>query len=147
MALMVPTAIIGVVIKRLSNLVEEEVVMLWGVQDDLKKLKKKLETMAEVLEDAEEKEFQDKAIHRWLEGVRDAMYDAEDIVDDCIVMHKLNLGKKHKIGKRIKAVNSKIDGVHEERLKHSLVPTVRVQGFVPQTASHKQRPETSEEFI
>nr|XP_019709973.1 putative disease resistance protein RGA4 [Elaeis guineensis] len=57
--------------------------MSLGVTDELKKLEGKLEKIRDVLDDAENKKLQDKAISHWQTGLREVMYDAGDIIDEC----------------------------------------------------------------
>ncbi|KAK1293536.1 putative disease resistance protein RGA4 [Acorus calamus] len=79
----VPIFIMDEMLKRLSELVEHELVMQWGVKDDFNELTKNLGTIKEVLQDTENKELPDRTVQRWLDELRDVMYDAEDIIDDC----------------------------------------------------------------
>lgn len=48
----------------------------------LRKLEISLQAMNTVLEDAEEKQLTTPNVRTWLDGLKDAVYDAEDIVDD-----------------------------------------------------------------
>ncbi|KAF5445890.1 hypothetical protein F2P56_031565 [Juglans regia] len=48
----------------------------------LRKLEIALQSMNTVLEDAEEKQLTMPNVRTWLDGLKDAVYDAEDIVDD-----------------------------------------------------------------
>nr|XP_029116272.1 putative disease resistance protein RGA3 [Elaeis guineensis] len=45
--------------------------------------KKKFRTINDVLADAESKKIQSKAIDNWLKKLKDIMYDADDILEDC----------------------------------------------------------------
>ncbi|XP_058224292.1 putative disease resistance RPP13-like protein 1 [Rhododendron vialii] len=47
----------------------------------LKKLKLKLLGLNKVLNDAEDKQFTDRDVKKWLDELKDAVYDAEDLVD------------------------------------------------------------------
>ncbi|KAK1272751.1 putative disease resistance RPP13-like protein 3 [Acorus gramineus] len=87
--MMVPSAAVNEIVKRLSELTLKEVKLLSGVKDELKKLKRKLETISDVLEDAENREFQDTTVRSWLIELRDIMYDIEDIINDCF-LHNIN---------------------------------------------------------
>ncbi|KAK1297650.1 putative disease resistance protein RGA3 [Acorus calamus] len=94
---MIVDAFASLFIERLGALVEEEVAMLLGVKDDLKKLERKMERLRSVLGDAQmkelqyrvqRKEHQYKAISHWLMELREFMYDVDDIVDDCRIEAK-----------------------------------------------------------
>ncbi|KAK1291222.1 putative disease resistance RPP13-like protein 1 [Acorus calamus] len=81
-AMMIPTAAVCEIVNRLAKLVENEVVMLWSVKGELRKLKINLSEIRDVLQDAERREIQEIAVRRWLDKLRDVMFDAEDIIDD-----------------------------------------------------------------
>jgi len=48
----------------------------------LKKLKRKLMDINAVVNDAEQKQFSNSLVKEWLDEVRDALYDAEDLLDE-----------------------------------------------------------------
>ncbi|KAI7989941.1 putative disease resistance protein RGA4 [Camellia lanceoleosa] len=54
------------VIENLNSLLHNKVALLSGVDKEMKKLSSTLSTIHAVLEDAEQKQLQDKAIHTWL---------------------------------------------------------------------------------
>ena len=54
----------------------------WGVKDELEKLKNVVSTLKAVLLDAEELQAGSHEIKDWLENVNDAIYDADDLLDD-----------------------------------------------------------------
>ncbi|KAK1317074.1 putative disease resistance RPP13-like protein 1 [Acorus calamus] len=81
--MIIPSVFTDEILKKLVELVEQEWVLLWGVKDELMKLKDKLSKIKNVLQDAENKEFQDHAVRDWLIELKDTMYDIEDIMDDC----------------------------------------------------------------
>jgi hypothetical protein len=54
----------------------------WGVKDELEKLKNVVSTLKAVLLDAEELQARSHEIKDWLENVNDAIYDADDLLDD-----------------------------------------------------------------
>ncbi|XP_028116203.1 putative disease resistance protein RGA3 [Camellia sinensis] len=71
------------VLKNLNSLIQNEVGLLCGVNKEMKKLSSTLFTIQAVLEDAEQKQLQDKAIQNWLKELNDAAYEADDILDEC----------------------------------------------------------------
>ncbi|KAL5712691.1 hypothetical protein ACHQM5_014836 [Ranunculus cassubicifolius] len=73
---------LGVVFEKVSSLIAREYGILWGVGKELKKLSNTLGTIRLVLEDAEEKQIKDKATKDWLSKLKDAAYDADDILDE-----------------------------------------------------------------
>ncbi|KAL6129689.1 hypothetical protein ACLB2K_073038 [Fragaria x ananassa] len=70
----------------LNKLATQDVInffLKWGIDDLLRaKLKRNLLVIHAVLNHAEEKQVQDSSVKAWLEDVRVAAYDAEDILDD-----------------------------------------------------------------
>ncbi|KAA8540693.1 hypothetical protein F0562_024388 [Nyssa sinensis] len=76
-------ALLNVVLKSLKSLIEEEIGLLWGVDKEMKKLSSTLSTIQAVLEDAELKQLQDKALQDWLRKLKHAAYAVDDILDEC----------------------------------------------------------------
>ncbi|KAL7188019.1 hypothetical protein ACSBR1_037959 [Camellia fascicularis] len=131
------------VLENLDSLIRKEVGLLWGVDEDMKKLKCTLSTIKAVLEDAERKQLEDKAIQNWLRELNDAAYEADDILDDCATealrceskgqssgsLKKVstclltfnpieNIMFRHKIGNRIKDIIVKLDAIAATRKFH-----------------------------
>ncbi|XP_077237397.1 putative disease resistance protein RGA3 [Tasmannia lanceolata] len=67
----------------LGNLTQE-MKSIWGVgvEEELKKLERKVKVIQEVIEDAEEKQFHSKAVGSWLRELKNIAYDADDVLDD-----------------------------------------------------------------
>ncbi|GMP54423.1 hypothetical protein CsSME_00019605 [Camellia sinensis var. sinensis] len=133
------------VLQNLNSLIQKEVGLLWGVDKEMKKLSSTLTTIQAVLEDAEQKQFQDKAIQNWLRKLNDAAYEVEDILDDCttealqyeskrlsssslkkVISTSLltypveNILFRHKIGNRMKDTIENLNAIAEERMKFHL---------------------------
>ncbi|XP_022743296.1 disease resistance protein RGA2-like [Durio zibethinus] len=70
------------VLDKLATIAYQEICRVCGVQSDLEKLKKTLTTIKAVLLDAEEKQTHDNQLRIWLQEVKDACYDAEDVLDE-----------------------------------------------------------------
>ncbi|KAJ4964085.1 hypothetical protein NE237_024024 [Protea cynaroides] len=56
--------------------------LIWGVNGEMKRLSSALLSIRDVVEDAEVKQFKDKAIRGWLKKLKDVAYDADDILDE-----------------------------------------------------------------
>ncbi|KAI8022473.1 Disease resistance protein RPP13 [Camellia lanceoleosa] len=78
-------AVVSSVVRRLGGLLIDQVSFLQGVRDEVNYLRTKLEYMLCFLKDAEEKQDQDSRIRKWVSDIRDAAYEAEDIIDKFIL--------------------------------------------------------------
>ncbi|KAL7250459.1 hypothetical protein ACSBR1_012468 [Camellia fascicularis] len=131
----------------------------------MKKLSSTLTTIQVVLEDAEQKQFQDKAIQNWLRKLNDAAYEVDDILDDCatkalrkrlsssslkkVISTSLltcypveNILFHHKIGNRMKDTIENLNAIAEERMKFHLREVV-----VEKRVELAERRETSSALI
>ena len=70
------------IIKSLGSLALQEIGLLCGFKDEIQKLKDTVSTIKAVLLDAEEKQAHNHAVKDWLQKLKDAMYDADDLLDD-----------------------------------------------------------------
>ncbi|KAL7259326.1 hypothetical protein ACSBR1_005257 [Camellia fascicularis] len=78
-------AVVSSVARRLGNLLTEQVIFLREVRDEVNSMKNKLDYMLCFLNDAEEKRGEDNRIRKWVSDIRDAAYQAEDIIDKFIL--------------------------------------------------------------
>nr|XP_019705633.2 putative disease resistance protein RGA1 [Elaeis guineensis] len=112
-----------------------------SVKKDVENLQSVLITINDVLYDAESRSISDKALHGWLRKLRDAAFDADDVVDEfqtealrqkieennCItrkVSDFFSLNNSiifhHKIARKVKEIRERLDLISEERLKFHL---------------------------
>ncbi|KAH7660042.1 P-loop containing nucleoside triphosphate hydrolase protein [Dioscorea alata] len=83
---MIVDAFSGKLVEKLGNVIEEKAIMVLGVKDELQSLQRKMKRIACVLKDAERRRIQqDEAVKLWVEELKDVMYDAEDIIDLCMI--------------------------------------------------------------
>lgn len=82
MADAVPSALVSILLGNLNTLVLEELGLVFGLQTEFEKLKRTFMTVQAVLKDAEEKQWKDKDIRIWLQDLKDAAYDADDVLDE-----------------------------------------------------------------
>ena len=68
--------------KSLGSLALQEIELFGGFKDELQKLGNTVSTIQAVLLDAEEKQAQNHAVRDWLGKLKDAMYEADDLLDD-----------------------------------------------------------------
>ncbi|KAK8712781.1 hypothetical protein V6N13_148009 [Hibiscus sabdariffa] len=65
-----------------------------GVEEEVKRLERNFKSLQLELEDAEEREYQDKRLKHWLDKFRDVSYDMEDVLDDW----KIAIGQLQRVG-------------------------------------------------
>jgi hypothetical protein len=70
------------IIGKLGPLAFKEIKLLWGVKDELEKLKNTVSAIQAVLLDAEEQQVGSHAVADWLKKLEDAMYEADNLLDD-----------------------------------------------------------------
>nr|CAJ44364.1 putative CC-NBS-LRR resistance protein [Malus domestica] len=69
------------IIGRLGSLAFQEIGLIWGVQDELRKLQDTVAGFQAVLLDAEQKQANNE-VKLWLQSVEDAIYEADDVLDE-----------------------------------------------------------------
>ncbi|POO02860.1 LRR domain containing protein [Trema orientale] len=83
---MAEAALVSALIDQLVSLafrrVEEEVRLVQGVEEDVRKLKSNLEAIQAVLEDAEKRQLADLSVRNWLDKLKDATLDMDDVLDE-----------------------------------------------------------------
>ncbi|KAH7660082.1 P-loop containing nucleoside triphosphate hydrolase protein [Dioscorea alata] len=82
---MIVDAFAGKLVERLTNVIEEKAIMVLGVKDELQRLRRRMERIARVLKDAEKRRIQDETVKGWIDELKDLMYDADDIIDLCMI--------------------------------------------------------------
>ncbi|XP_078158386.1 putative disease resistance protein RGA3 [Carex rostrata] len=119
----------------LVQMVQDEVGMLLGIPGQIEMLDETVRDIQCVLADAERKQSKSRAIERWLMQLKDVMYDADDIIDLCQIKANDRLAGfscgcssnarcgcpllscfrnpffAHKIGSKIKDINSRLEGI------------------------------------
>nr|KJB45862.1 hypothetical protein B456_007G333900 [Gossypium raimondii] len=78
----------------IGNLLTEEAIYLWGVEEQVDRLQTELKWMQRYLMDAETKQSMDEMIRLWVAEIRELAYDAEDVVEE----FALKIGSKNKGG-------------------------------------------------
>ncbi|KAJ0973374.1 hypothetical protein J5N97_021333 [Dioscorea zingiberensis] len=114
---------------------------LWdGVDDDLQKLRRAMNGIQSIIQNAEERQVEERAVKDWLTELKHAAYDAEDVLDQANT-HILVLRRKSelhgrltskvrnffsldnpllfllKLGRKLKSIIRRIDGITEEMRK------------------------------
>ena len=127
------------IIKTLGSLTAQEVALWWGLKDQLRKLNDTVTRIKAVIQDAEEQaQKQNHQIEVWLKKLREAVYDAEDLLDDFstqVLRKQLMSGKRVSrevrlffsrsnqfvygllMGLRVKALRGRLDDIDDDREK------------------------------
>ncbi|KAL6908141.1 hypothetical protein ACP4OV_002311 [Aristida adscensionis] len=71
----------GSCIQKLQEIITDEAVQILGVKQDLRELQRTMTQIQCFLKDADRRRIEDFAVSNWLGEVRDAMYDADDVID------------------------------------------------------------------
>jgi len=71
------------VMQLIADMATEEVKMLLGISGDIEKLENNMESIKCFLADAERKRIKEVMVQRWVQKLKNAMYDATDILDLC----------------------------------------------------------------
>nr|XP_010914651.1 putative disease resistance protein RGA3 [Elaeis guineensis] len=148
---MVADALVSKLCEMLLTYAKEEAAKILGVPDEIKKLHRRLKRIQVVLADAEDRRFENQAINLWLNELRDLMYDADDVIDECRIegekllnsnsssshgvesvrccyppiacLHKVRF--HHEIGDRIKDLNLKLEELAKDKDDLHLTPAPR----------------------
>ncbi|KAL3749247.1 hypothetical protein ACJRO7_010360 [Eucalyptus globulus] len=73
---------IGEIIANQVSQALEKLGKLWGVKHELEELKNIVPTLRAVLNDAEKQCYQNDQIQVWLDNMKDALYDAQDVLEE-----------------------------------------------------------------
>ncbi|CAI9277621.1 unnamed protein product [Lactuca saligna] len=82
MAESVLSAFLTVVFEKLASEALKKIARSKGIDSELKKLKRSLDQIQDLLNDASQKEIVNKAVKRWLIGLQHLAYDIDDVLDD-----------------------------------------------------------------
>ncbi|XVF41671.1 hypothetical protein PTKIN_Ptkin01aG0298600 [Pterospermum kingtungense] len=96
------------VLVKLATEAYREISRAWGVQSDFQRLNDLLTTVKDVLLDAEGKQANNNQLRNWLQKLKDACYDAEDVLDEFEfealrrqVLNQRSIGSKTAIAKLV----------------------------------------------
>ncbi|CAL4986924.1 unnamed protein product [Urochloa decumbens] len=99
--------------KLITDMAGEEVSMLLGVSSEITKLEDNVGSIKAFLTDAERRSITDQSVQRWARKLKDAMYDATDILD----LFQLEADKRKESkrgGSRIKELNQRLEDIYKE---------------------------------
>jgi len=143
-------AVLEIVLDNLSSLIQKEIGLFLGFDQDLQRLTSLLTTIKATLEDAEEKQFTDRAIKDWLLKLKDAAHVLDDILDECATealemeyqgfkyglsykvqssflssFHPKHVAFRYKLAKKMKRIRERLDEIAAERSKFHLIDVDR----------------------
>ena len=129
------------IIGKAGNLALNEVALIRGVNDEINKLKERVSIISAVILDAEAKQHGSEEIKLWLQRLKDAMCDADDLLDEIstealrrevmtrdkkakevrIFFSKSNqLAYGLRMGHKVKEMRERFDAIAAERIKFHL---------------------------
>nr|XP_023908283.1 putative disease resistance protein RGA4 [Quercus suber] len=128
-------------IENLSSQTFQEIGSLWGVKDELEKIKNTVSTVQAVLQDAAEQQSHNHQVKHWLQKLNDAVYDADDLLSEfsteatrrsMVSGNKLTkevrtffsksnqLAFRGKMSRKIKATRQKLNAIAEDKNNFNL---------------------------
>ncbi|KAF8745051.1 hypothetical protein HU200_013463 [Digitaria exilis] len=123
----------------LVEMAKEEVHMLLGVSEDIVKMDVKLRDLKNCLADADRRNITDLSVQEWVRELRNAMYDATNILDLCqlkameqgprrdvgcfnpLLFCMRNPLHAHDIGSRIKKLNRRLEEIKKRSMYFSFI--------------------------
>ncbi|XP_034681418.1 disease resistance protein RPP13-like isoform X3 [Vitis riparia] len=124
---MATEAVVSSAVKRISDMLIQEVSFLKEVRGQVERLQKDLSAMKCFLEEAEKKQEEDVRVRNWVSEIRDAVYDVEDIIDMFILNAESlrtdyflkrvfkKLINRHKVGKKIEDIQLTLQDISNRR--------------------------------
>ena len=145
--------------EKLSNLILQEASVFGEVEGQIKLLRDELEWMRLFLRDADSKGVYDERVKLWVNQIRSATHEAEDVIEEFILnmdhrKQRLNTLKFlptcvgmvdkvhfiHELDSRVKDINAKIGAIMANRSKYGLEDlTASSSSTADQVVSHKER--------
>ncbi|GAU31716.1 hypothetical protein TSUD_215170 [Trifolium subterraneum] len=141
-------ALLGIAFENLNSLLQNELSTLFGIRSKADKLSTTLDLIKAVLEDAEKRQFTDRAIKVWLQQLKDAVYVLDDILDECSIksnrlkgsscFQPMNIMFRRDIGKRLKEITSTFDEIADRKNKFLLQEGVTAKEMTIEVAEWRQ---------
>ncbi|AET01333.2 putative P-loop containing nucleoside triphosphate hydrolase, leucine-rich repeat domain, L [Medicago truncatula] len=100
MAEQIPYGVATSLVNRLASAAFREFGRIYGVMDELERLKNTIEVIRAVLLDAEEKQEKSPAVQVWVRRLKDVLLPADDLIDEFLIedmIHKRDKAHKNKV--------------------------------------------------
>ncbi|KAF2296143.1 hypothetical protein GH714_036344 [Hevea brasiliensis] len=159
--------VVCMAVERIASLVIQEAVFLHGVRDEIQRLQAELELMQAFLKDADRRQHQDDRVRKWVAGIRDIAYEAEDVIDTFLLEVASDTGEGvrgfvkrvffkvtkvslfHKTGTKITSIRDKIRSISESMQNHGINKLAEGEssyyGTEQQQLSRRSYPDAEEE--
>ncbi|KAL9309202.1 putative disease resistance protein [Arabidopsis thaliana] len=150
-------AIVSVTVQKLGQLLLEEPLFLFGIGDQVKQLQDELKRLNCFLKDADEKQHESERVRNWVAGIREASYDAEDILEAfflkaesrkqkgmkrvlrrlvCILNEAVSL---HSVGSEIREITSRLSKIAASMLDFGIKESMGREGLSLSDSRREQR--------
>ncbi|KAG7657022.1 NB-ARC [Arabidopsis suecica] len=150
-------AIVSVTVQKLGQLLLEEPLFLFGIGDQVKQLQDELKGLNCFLKDADEKQHESERVRNWVAGIREASYDAEDILEAfflkaesrkqkgmkrvlrrlaCILNEAVSL---HSVGSEIREITSRLSKIAASMLDFGIKESMGREGLSLSDSLREQR--------
>eukprot|EP01018_Ginkgo_biloba_P019072 Gb_40740 [translate_table: standard] len=113
----------GALAEALLHKVAQEANFVISFKNDFQWLSKKFKYFKGFLRDAGGKRRHDESVNDWVREIEDVAYDAEDILEECLVAQDLGYSRflfRCRMGRRIKDVKDRIKSIHEDAIELKL---------------------------
>ncbi|KAJ8747932.1 hypothetical protein K2173_013000 [Erythroxylum novogranatense] len=134
----------------------EEVKLVSGVNDEVKKLVSIFKSIQALLDDAEEQQVKEVSVRNWLFNLKAVSYDMDDVLDEwktwiqtsqlqhepdplknkvlsffrCNCFTTSDVGLRHVVGGRIREIKQRLDDIATDRVRYQLNSTDRSEKHV-----------------
>ncbi|CAN7029251.1 hypothetical protein BRARA_H00254 [Brassica rapa] len=106
-------AIVSVTVQKLGEFLLEEPLFLFGIGDQVKQLQDELKRLRCFLKDADEKQRKSERVRNWIAEIREAAYDAEDLLEAFFLKAESKKGKGiKKVFRRLSCIMSEAVSLH-----------------------------------
>ncbi|KAJ8623930.1 hypothetical protein MRB53_032460 [Persea americana] len=135
------SSVLEELLNKLSSSIQNELGLLLGVEKEKRVLESNLSVIRAALQDAENRQVNEEVVKDWLRKLKDAAYDAEDLVDEFVfearrrvVENRDGMGKKvcnffspsnpllfrFKMAHKMKELVEQFDGIAKEKERYRL---------------------------